>query len=227
MKKTGWVLLAVLVVIICGGVLLYTNGSLPAWSPSSSGVSSGESSTVSSSSAASSSGTLPSSGTPESVSSVTDSQIAEKIKAEIPLDWKKYTLKEETEKPVSLNGITYRTYSAWDEDYTEGPLFLYSPKDGKVYTYTYQDKAPMLPSEDPAFGKTEKTVTGVVKDGAMMNIQIHTTDGSDLTIRRLGVTLVNLDNGFKIGQNVKVTYTGVYSGNNSQRMFVTKIERVQ
>ncbi|MVB09790.1 hypothetical protein CAFE_04550 [Caprobacter fermentans] len=222
MKKTGWILLIVLVVAICGGVLLF-NGYHPAQSPS---VSSGAGSASAPSSSVSSKAPSSASG-PESVSSLTDDKITEKIKSEIPLDWKKYTLKEQTDNPVSAGGVTYRTYAAWDEDYTEGPLILYSPKDGKLYTYTYKDTAPVLAAEDPAFDKTEHTVTGVVKDGAMMSVQIHTTDGSDLTIRRLGVDLVNLDDGFKVGQNVKVTYTGVYKGNDSQRMFVKKIEGIQ
>ncbi|QAT50643.1 hypothetical protein EQM14_13220 [Caproiciproducens sp. NJN-50] len=224
MKKTGWLLIIVLVVIICGGVLLFTNGKLPVGSPSSSGTGSESSSAVPSSAVSSA---VPSSASSGSVSSLTDDQIKEKIESAVPLDWKKYTLKEEKDKPVALNGVTYRTYSAWDEDYTEGPLLLYSPKDGNVYTYTYNDKAPTPASEDPAFDKTEHTVVGVVKDAAMMSVLIHTTDGHDLTVRRLGVTLVNLDNGFKVGQNVKVTYTGVYKDDDAQRMFVTKIEGVQ
>lgn len=227
MKKTGWILIAVLVVLICGGVLLFTGGNIPAMSPSASSSGPEASSSAPSSSVSSEAETPSSAASAESVSSLTDDQIEAKIEAEVPLDWKKYTLKEEKKNPVTLNGVAYRTYSSWDEDYMEGPLLLYSPKDGKVYTYTYKDKAPVLASEDPAFDKTEHTVTGVVKDGAMMSILIHTTDGHDLTIRRQGIELVNLSDGFKIGENVKVTYTGVYKNDDSQRMFVTKIEGIQ
>ncbi|MFU0831438.1 MAG: Lipoprotein [Oscillospiraceae bacterium] len=223
MKKIRWVIL-ILLVVVCGGILLYTNGTFFEKSPLSSDVvpeTSSETSSVSDSSA------TPSSAS-ESVSAadLTDDQIVEKIKSEIPLDWEKYTLKELADNPVSTGGVTYRTYSTWDDDYMEGPLILYNPEDGQLYTYTYQDSAPILASQDPAFDKTEHTVTGVVKDAAMMSVQIHTTDGNDLTVRRLGVELVNLDDGFKIGKNVKVTYTGVYKGGDSQRMFVTKIEGI-
>lgn len=225
MKKTGWIVLAVLVVAICAGVFVLSNGKIPSGNPSSSGAGSGSSSALSSSAVSSE---APSSAVSSgSVSSLTDDQIKEKIESAVPLDWKKYALKEETGKPVRLEGVTYRTYASWDDDYAEGPLLLYSPKDGNVYTYTYKDKAPMPASEDPAFGKKEHTVIGVVKDAAMMSVLIHTTDGHDLTVRRLGVTIVNLDSGFKIGQNIKVTYTGVYKDNDAQRMFVTKIEGVQ
>ena len=226
MKKTGWILLIVAVVAICGGVFLFTGKNVPGQSSSSSSssepVASSEISSVEPSSQE-----LSSSKESEGVSSLTDGQITKKIQSEVPLNWKKYKLKEETGKSVKVGGVTYRTYSAWDEDYVEGPLLLYSPKDGKVYTYTAQDTAPILARDDPAFGKTEHTVTGVVKDSAMMSVEIHTTDGHDLTVRRLGVKLINLDNGFKAGQNVKVTYTGVYKGNNSQRMFVSKIEGIE
>lgn len=228
MKKTGWILLIVAVVAICGGVLLFHGKSQPGQSSSSSDASSGVSSGASS--ALSSSASAPetsSSAAPESVSSLTGKQITDKIKSEIPLDWKKYALKEQTDNPVKIGGVTYRTYTAWDQDYTEGPLILYNPKDGKLYTYTYKDKSPILAAKDPAFGTAEHTVTGVVKDTAMMSVEIHTTTGHDLTVRRLGVKLVNLDNGFKVGQNVKVTYTGVYQNDDSQRMFVKKIEGIQ
>ncbi|MCI1965364.1 MAG: hypothetical protein LKJ17_04430 [Oscillospiraceae bacterium] len=224
MKKTGWIILIILVVAVCGGVLLFTGGKNPVQSPSSSSASAEESSAPSS--AASSSKAASSAVSSQAVSSLTDDQISEQIKAEVPLDWKKYALKEETDNPVNFNGVTYRTYSVWDDDYVEGPLLLYSPKDGKVYAYVSGDDAPVPAAEDPAFDKTEHTVTGVIKDGAMMSVSIHTTDGQDLSIRRFGVEVTNLKDGFKIGQNIKVTYTGVYKDNNSQRMFVKKIEGV-
>lgn len=223
MKKTGWIFL-IIVAVICGGVLLFTNGTFSEKSPSSSGAvseASSEASSLSDSSATSSSASET-----ESAASLTDDQITEKIKTEIPLDWEKYTLKEITDNPVSTDGVTYRTYSTWDDDYMEGPLILYNPEDGQIYTYTNQDSTPIPAAQDPAFDKTEHTVTGVVKDAAMMSVRIHTTDGNDLTVRRLGVELVNMDDGFKIGQNVKVTYTGVYKDGESQRMFVTKIEGI-
>jgi hypothetical protein len=225
MKKTGWIILIIVVVGICAGVFLFTNGTFSVNSPSTSSAASAISSAESTVSA--SSETPSSESETESVASLTDAQITEKIKSEIPLDWEKYTLKELTDNPVSTGGVTYRTYSTWDDDYMEGPLILYNPEDGQLYTYTYQDTAPIPAAEDPAFDKTEHTVTGVITDAAMMSIQIHTTDGDDLTVRRFGVELVNLDDGFKIGRNVKVTYTGVCKDGDSQRMFVTKIEGIQ
>lgn len=224
MKKTAWVLLAA-VVVLGGGILLYySHKAVPSSGPSSSAPSS--SALGSSSSAASSSAAPLSSSASSPVQKLTDAQITAKIQSEIPLDWKKYTLKERKENPVKAGGTTYRTFDVWDADYQEGPAILYSPDDGKLYTYTSSDKAPVLAADDPAFDKTERTVTGVIQDGAMMSITIKTPEGNVLTIRRLGVKLVNLDKGFIIGNNVKVTYTGTYSGNDSQRMFVQKIEGI-
>ena len=230
MKKTTWVLILIAAAAAVGvGAYLLNGGAIPTGSePSSSGSAapSGDSSSAFSSSTGSSE---PASSAQQESSAVklTDAQITEKIHAEIPLDWKKYTVREQKENPVSAGGKTWRTYAAWDEDYEEGPLILLGPDDEKLYTYAAGDSAPMPAADDPAFDKTVRTVTGVVTDGAMMSIQIKTPEGNQLTVRRLGVELVNLDNGFKVGDQVKVTYTGAYSGNNSQRMFVQKIEGIK
>ena len=153
-------------------------------------------------------------------------QIVSKIKAAIPVDWNKYTLRQEA-NPVTVGKVTYLTYTMWDQDYQEGPQILVDPSTGKVYTYTSADKAPMPASTDPAFDKTVRTFTGTVKDGAMMSVLIKTPDGKLLTVRRLGVDLVNLDNGFTIGNKVQVSYTGVIQGNSMQRAFVKKIEGIK
>lgn len=225
MKKLLWGLLAAAVVAVGVWALLNRNGSVPV-SPSSSADSQAESSSSSSAPSSAPSSSAPSS--PESqASGLTLQEIEKKIQAEIPLDWTKYRLQEEKSNPVSTGGKTYRTFSIWDEDYMEGPLVLIGPDDGKVYTYTREDAAPMLPKDDPAFDKTVRTVTGTVQDGAMMSIEILTPEGNRLTIRRLGVELANLDDGFKIGTKVKVTYTGAYQGDSTQRMFVQKIEGVK
>lgn len=227
MKKTTWVLIAVAVVAVVVGAYLLNGGSIPTGSQPSSSGSSAPSSDSSSASSSGSSEPAPSSQQESSAAQLTDAQITEKIRAEIPLDWKKYALKEQKENPVSAGGKTYRTYAAWDEDYEEGPLILFNPDDGKLYTYANGDSAPVLAADDAAFDKTVRTVTGVVTDGAMMSIQIRTPEGNQLTVRRLGVELVNLDDGFKVGNQVKVTYTGTYQGDNSQRMFVQKIEGIK
>ena len=153
-------------------------------------------------------------------------QIVAKIKAAIPVDWNKYTLRQEA-NPVTIGKVTYLTYTMWDQDYQEGPQILVDPSTGKVYTYTSADKAPVPASTDPAFDKTVRTFTGTVKDGAMMSVLIKTSDGKLLTVRRLGVDLVNLDNGFSIGNKVQVSYTGVIQGNSMQRAFVKKIEGIK
>ena len=229
MKKTIWVLVAVAVVAVGVAAYLLNGGSVPTGSAPSSSSSAAPSAGSSSVSSASPASSEPVSSAPPASSAVklTDAQITEKIKTEIPLDWKKYVLKEEKEKPISVGGKTYRTYAAWDEDYEEGPLILLGPDDGKLYTYADGDSAPTPAASDPAFDKTVRTVTGVVTDGAMMSVQIKTPEGNQLTIRRLGVELVNLDNGFNVGDQIKVSYTGTYSGNSSQRMFVQKIEKIK
>jgi len=156
---------------------------------------------------------------------LTTEQAIAKIQSGINMDWKKYTLKQVTPS-TTVGGKTYLTFSMWDQDYQQGPLILVDPSTGNLYTYTDTDKAPVPAETDAAFDKTVKTVTGVVKDGAMMSILIKTPDGKQLTVRRLGIDLVNLDKGFIIGNTVKVYYTGVIQDSSMQRAFVTKIEGV-
>ena len=225
MKKTILLVLAVAVAAAAGVWAYHAKKNAAPAGPSSSA-------SVPASSSESSSG--PSSGeqassAPQGASAqkLTDAQITEKIKKEIPLNWKKYTIREQKENPVSVGGKTYRTYGTWDEDYQEGPLVLLGPDDGKLYTYATGDAKPVPAAEDPAYDKTVRTVTGSVEDGAMMSVVIRTEKGNKLSIRRLGVELKNLDEGFRVGSFVKVTYTGAYSGDNSQRMFVQKIEGVK
>mgnify|MGYP007017324807 FL=1 len=143
------------------------------------------------------------------------------VKSEVKLDWKKYTLKPG--KPKKLNGKTYSTYEIWDEDYLEGPNILVDPTDSKVYTWTSSDTNPIPAVKDKAFDKTPHTIVGTMKDGAMMSILLTTDDGNELTIRRLGVDTSGLKS-LKIGDRIKVTYTGVIKGNDTSRAFITKLE---
>ncbi len=224
MKKTIlWVLAAV--VAAAAGAWAYRANSAPAPAGPASSVSSVSLDLSSASSGPASSEPAASQGA--SGQKLTDGQITEKIKKEIPLDWEKYTIREEQDKPVSIGGKTYRTYGTWDADYQEGPLILVDPDDGQLYTYVTGDAKPVPAAEDPAYGKTVRTVTGAVEDAAMMSVIIRTEQGNKLTIRRIGVELKNLDEGFRVGSYVKVTYTGTYSGDSSQRMFVKKIEGVR
>ena len=227
MKKVLWALLAVVVVAAGAWALLSQNGAFPASTSSSAGDSQAESSSSSSTPSSAPSSEAQTSEPQSQASEPALEEIEQKIQAEIPLDWTKYRLQEQKDNPVSVGGKTYRTFSIWDDDYMEGPLVLLGPDDGKIYTYTREDAAPTPAAQDPAFDKTVRTVTGTVQDGAMMSIEILTPDGNRLTIRRLGVELANLDDGFKVGAKVKVTYTGTYQGDSSQRMFVQKIEGVK
>lgn len=58
-----------------------------------------------------------------------------------------------------------------------------------------------------------------------MSILLKTDDGSELTVRRLGVDTTGLKS-MVIGAKIKVTYTGVIKGSNLTRAFVTKLENV-
>jgi phosphotransferase system IIA component len=60
-------------------------------------------------------------------------------------------------------------------------------------------------------------------DGAMMSITLKTADGSELIIHRVGVDTSGLKS-MKIGDRIKVTYTGVIKGNDTSRAFITKLE---
>jgi hypothetical protein len=152
---------------------------------------------------------------------ITKAQEPSVVKSEVKLDWKKYTLKPG--KPKKLNGKTYNTYEIWDEDYLEGPNILVDPTDSKVYTWTSSDTNPIPAAKDKAFDKTPHTIVGTMKDGAMMSILLTTDDGNELTIRRLGVDTSGLKS-LKIGDRIKVTYTGVIKGNDTSRAFITKLE---
>lgn len=231
-SAVGWiiVLAAALVLFFVIGYFAGRASKTASGPFSSSGVSSLESEAPSS--AVSSSSSTPSS---EAESQPASSQTgkeneendatAAKIRAAIPADWKKYMLRKVTPSTV-IGKKTYQTYSMWNQDYQVGPQILVDPDTGKVFTYTTADKTPVPAKTDKAFDSTVHSVTGIVKDGGMMNILIKTSDGRQLSVRRLGVNLVNLDNGFVIGNTVKVYYTGVIEGNSMQRAFVTKIEGV-
>lgn len=223
MKKVLLLLLAAALVAV--GLWAILTQKVPL-SPSSSADSQAESSS-SSSAPSSAPSSLSSSQESQASSALTPEEIEKKIQSKIPLDWTKYRLQEQKENPVTVGGKTYRTFAIWDEDYMEGPFVLIGPDDGEIYTYTREDAVPMPAEDDPAFDKTVRTVTGTVQDGAMMSIEILTPEGNHLVIRRLGVELANLDDGFKIGNKVKVTYTGTYQGDSTQRMFVKKIEGVK
>lgn len=154
-------------------------------------------------------------------------EVMKTVKSQLKLDWDKYRLTENLTDPVKLDGKTYNTFVIWDEDYQVGPLILADPDDDKLYTYVADvDKAPVELEKDEAFDTKEKSFTGTVEDGAMMSILVKTSDGKKLSVRRLGVELINLDDGFVIGNKVKVTYTGIIQGDSMIRAFVTKIEGI-
>lgn len=228
----GWIVVMAIALIVFFVIGYFAGRSAkttsnPAASSAAPSVSSEESSAVSSEAnlkSSSQSQEKSASSQPAKGGKTEDKNIA-KIQSAINMDWKKYDLRKVTPSTV-IGKKTYATYSMWDQDYQEGPQILVDPDTGKVYTYTTADKAPVPAETDPAFDQTVRSVTGVVKDGAMMSVLIKTSDGKQLSIRRLGVNLINLDNGFTIGSTVKVYYTGVIQGNSMQRAFVTKIEGV-
>ena len=148
---------------------------------------------------------------------------ANKIKAAVNVDWSKYRLNKEEKK--TIGGTTYLAYTMWKDDYQEGPLLLVNPDTGKVYSWSSSDKTPVPADEDEAFDKTVHTVTVTLTDGAMMSYIGKTEGGSSLTLPRYGVDLVNFDN-VKIGDKVKVYYTGVINGEDMSRAFVTKLEKI-
>ncbi len=148
---------------------------------------------------------------------------AEKIRAEIDLDWKKYALKPTAAKTIGKK--KYNTYNISDEDGFVGPVILVDPAGGAVYTWVASDPAPVPAAADKAFDKTVRTVTGIVEDGAMMSVVLKTDAGNELVVRRLGVDTSGLTS-LKIGDRIKVTYTGVISGNDTTRAFIAKLENV-
>lgn len=151
-------------------------------------------------------------------------QAAEQAKKQIPLDWNKYALKPAYDQKT-LDGKTYRTFELWDDDYMQGIRILVDPEDGKAYTLGPSDASPVPAAQDQAFDKTPHTVTGVMEDGAMMSIQLKLADGNTVTVRRLGVDTSGLKS-LKIGDKIRVTYTGVLNGSDTSRFFVTKLETV-
>ena len=146
-----------------------------------------------------------------------------KIKSAINVDWKKYRLSKQDKKTV--NGKEYLTYTMWNDDYQEGPLILVDQSTGKVYTWVSPDKSPAPAENDKAFDKTVHTVTVTLTDGAMMSYIGKTSDGKQLTVPRYDVDMVNFDS-VKIGDKVKIYYTGVIKGDDMSRAFVTKLEKI-
>lgn len=149
---------------------------------------------------------------------------AGKIQTSVKLDWNKYTLKPAASKVIKNK--TYETYDISDEEALVGPKILVDPSSGKVYTWTSTDTAPVPAATDKAFDKTVRTVTGTVESGAMMNVVLKTADGNELVVRRLGVDTSGLTS-LKVGDKIKVTYTGVINGNDTTRAFITKLENVK
>lgn len=147
-----------------------------------------------------------------------------KIQKAVALDWSKYTLRASA--PKVIKNKTYDAYDISDEDSLVGPKILVDQASGKIYTWASTDAAPVPVADDKAFDKTVKTVTGTVEDGAMMNVMLKTADGNELIVRRLGVDTSGLKS-LKIGDKIKVTYTGVINGNDTSRAFITKIENVK
>lgn len=226
MKKT----LAVLLVLAAAGAvyLIWTHNAgapgTPAAAPGS-GISSGTAA-ASSETVSSGASSAQESG---SVSSGKEDEAVKNIKSQMDLDWNKYTVRESSQS-VKLQGKTYRAFEIWRDDYQEGPRVLLDPDDGKLYTASYQAKEtdkPVPLSEDKAFDKTVKTVTGTVtEDGAMMSFFIKTPGGDVLPIPRYGIEM-NFESGSVVGKKVKVYYTGEISGDDMSRAFVTKAELVK
>ncbi len=222
MKKGILAVLIVVVVAAAGYLLVRQHGTVPSAVGTASSVPSSSapaSSAPSSAPEVSSAAAAPSSA----ASGIPKAQAVEQIQKAVPVDWKKYTVKPASQsEQKTVNGKKYQTYLMWDEDYQVGPAILVDPDGGKVYTWTESDSAPVPASEDKAFDKTEHTVTGTVKDAAMMSVLIKTSDGRELSIRRLGIDTSGLKS-LTIGSKIKVTYTGVISGNDTSRAFIKKL----
>lgn len=231
MKK--FLLSAVLVVLVAGaGYLIYRYSGPQSQQASTSAVSSAQPSSQAESSAAPVSSSEESSQVSSeaqqssaAAASGPKQQSINSIKAAINLDWKKYTLKSPSQTKTIKNK-TYDMFEIWDEDYQVGPKILVDPSSGKIYTWAASDTAPVPAAEDPAFDKTVRTVTGTMVDGAMMSIELKTPDGNELVVRRLGIDTSGLKS-MKIGDKIKVTYTGIIKGSDTTRAFITKLENVK
>lgn len=147
----------------------------------------------------------------------------EHIASAINLDWSRYKLKASA--PKILKDKTYSAYDIWDEDYVVGPRILVDRSSRDIFTWAPSDSAPIPAEKDKAFDKTVRTITGIMKDGAMMSITLTTDSGNQLTVRRLGVDTSRLTS-LKPGDRIRVTYTGVITGNDTTRAFITKLENV-
>ena len=147
----------------------------------------------------------------------------EHITSAINLDWSRYKLKASA--PKILKDKTYSAYDIWDEDYVVGPRILVDRSSKGIFTWAPSDSAPIPVEKDKAFDKTVHTITGIMKDGAMMSIVLTTDSGNQLTVRRLGVDTSRLTS-LKSGDRIRVTYTGVITGNDTTRAFITKLENV-
>lgn len=145
----------------------------------------------------------------------------ERIMAAVKLDWKKYRLKAVS--PKTVKDTKYNAYEIWDDDFMAGPEILVDTTSGKIYTWAPSDTEPLPVEQDKAFDKTPHTITGTMEDGAMMSLTLKTADGSQLIIHRVGVDTTGLKS-MKIGDRIKVTYTGVIKGNDTSRAFITKLE---
>lgn len=145
----------------------------------------------------------------------------ERIMASVKLDWKKYHLKAVS--PKTVKDKKYNAYEIWDDDLMAGPEILVDPANGKIYTFASSDTEPLPAEQDKAFDKAPHTIIGTMTDGAMMSLTLKTADGSELIIHRVGVDTSGLKS-MKIGDRIKVTYTGVIKGNDTSRAFITKLE---
>lgn len=230
MKK---LLAAAIILVFCtaAGIFAYRYAN-PVNQKSSAAASQPESSAVISSSAASSQSTQLETATSDkaelNVSEESGAKSSkaqtdtDRIKAAVNLDWNKYTLKASQAKV--LKGKTYSTYDIWDEDYIVGPRILIDQSSKSIFTWAPNDTSPVPVAEDKAFDKTLHSITGTVKDGAMMSVTLTTANG-DITVRRLGIDTSKLTS-LKIGDRIKATYTGIINGNDTTRAFITKLENV-
>lgn len=149
-------------------------------------------------------------------------QAIDKIQKAIPLDWKKYELKEK--EAVTIRKIKYWKFELWDDSYFQTPFILVNPQDGSVYTWLLTDSAPVPAAEDKAFDKTPQTLTAVIFDFTMNSIALKTSDGYEFTVPKNMIDTSGL-NGATYGDKVKITYTGVKKGNDFSRVFFQKIEK--
>jgi pyruvate/2-oxoglutarate dehydrogenase complex dihydrolipoamide acyltransferase (E2) component len=223
MKKLGIIILFAAAAVAVGALIVRFAGTKPAPASSSSLPQAAGPSAAAPSSVPSSQAEAPASSS-ASQAGGSDQQAMQAVKSQVRLDWNKYTLKA-AQKQKTAQGKAYRTYELWDSDYQQGISILVDPDDGKVYTLGPSDSSPVPAATDKAFDKTPHTVTGTMVDGAMMSVQLKLPDGNQITVRRLGVDTSGLKS-MKIGDKIKVTYTGVINGSDTSRAFVTKLESV-